>query len=339
MSLNRKSFLKNVSIGSLALVPGINYAKKGSAVHPHIKPAMLRPGDTIGMISPAGSLGDAQKYNTVVKNIEHLGFNVRVGRHAKDTFGYFAGTDKNRATDFNTMFANDEIDAILPFRGGWGSNRILDLIDFDLIKSNPKPLIGFSDITSLLMAIYAKTGLITFHGPVGKSEWTEFTRSYFRQSLMQNELFSMPSDDQIGDVTTIQPGRASGILMGGNLTVLTSMLGSDYLPSWQNGLLFLEDVGEDIYRIDRMLTQLKLNGVFDQINGLIFGKCTNCEISNGAHFTLEQILNHHLKEYEFPTFSGARIGHIKDMLTVPVGVHAKLDADKGLITLTESPVK
>ena len=339
MPFNRKDFLKTLGlgIGSSALgynsVPALNF-------HPRIIPKTLRKGDTIGMISPASSLDNKERYSEVKQTIEDLGFSVVIGEHAKDHFGYFAGTDKARAADLNAMFADTTIDAILPFRGGWGSNRILEFINFDLIRENPKPLIGYSDITSLLLAIYAKTGLITYHGPVGKSSWTDFTKRYARQALMEAQPFAMRNktvEKENEAITTVYPGTASGVLLGGNLTVLTSMIGSGYLPDWNNSILFLEDVGEDVYRIDRMLTQLKLNGVFDKINGFIFGKCTDCEESEGYHFTLEQIIEDHIKQYKIPAYAGANIGHIDNMFTLPIGIQAKINASNEFIELLESP--
>lgn len=304
---------------------------------------MLNPGDTIGLVSPASSLAEDEQYQEVATKIEELGFNTKIGPHAKDHYGYFAGTDKERAADLNTMFADPSIDAIIPFRGGWGSNRILEHLDYGVIKENPKALIGYSDITALLLAIYEKTGLIGFHGPVASSSWTDFTWNYFEKAVMQPTPFIMRNKARLSSspntITTINQGQASGILLGGNLTVLTALLGSNYTPDWEDSILFLEDVGEDIYRIDRMLTQLRLNGVFDKINGLVFGKCTGCEVSGGYHFTLEQILKDHIKEFKIPAYVGANIGHIDDMFTIPVGIQAQINANRGIITLLESPVQ
>lgn len=334
MSQSRKDFIKRLGIGFTA-ISGFNFIGEPE-LHPRIKPKMLKRGDTIGMISPASNLSEEKKYAQVISQIKNLGFKVKVGSHIKDHYGYLAGKDEDRAADLNAMFADPDVDAVLPFRGGWGSNRILSLIDYKIIKENPKPLIGFSDITSLLLAIYAKTGLITFHGPVGKSEWTTFTRAHFEKVLMQNKSLSI--SDNNDTINTITEGEASGVLLGGNLSVLTSMLGSKYLPDWQGSILFLEDIGEDIYRVDRMITQLKLNGILDKIYGFIFGKCTSCEVSSGFHFTLEQMLKDHIKRLEIPAFIGANIGHIDDMLTLPIGIRAKMNAVNGSISLAESPV-
>lgn len=334
MKIDRKQFIKTLGAGTLTATVGskLSIAKN----HQAIIPPVLQRGDTIGMISPASSLPEYLSYQQIVQKIEQLGFKVKVGQHAKDQYGYFAGTDKNRAEDLNTMFADTEVDAIIPFRGGWGCNRILEYIDFDGIAENPKPLIGFSDITSLLLSIYAKTGLVTYHGPVGKSAWTDYTTAHFRKTLMQPDPFTMKNT--LGDIQTITGGKASGKLLGGNLTVMTAMFGSEFLPEWEGSILFVEEVGEEIYRVDRMLTQLRLAGVFDKINGFIFGKCVGCEAEEGPHFTLKEIINQHLAEFNIPTYIGANIGHIDDMITVPVGLNAEIDANKGSIRLLESPV-
>lgn len=338
MSFSRKQFLKTAALGlGASSVPKLTTGLFPQC-HPIIKPAQLRKGDVLGLISPASSLSSDERYEEVAENIKAMGFNVKIGIHAKDDYGYLAGTDVARAEDLNTMFLDPDIDAILPFRGGWGAGRILEYIDYEVIRNNPKPLIGFSDITSLLLAIYAKTGLVTFHGPVGKSEWTSFTQSYFQKALMQPKPFAVQNKEE-SKITVIREGVAEGTLLGGNLTVLTSILGSGYLPDWNQSILFLEDVGEDIYRIDRMLTQLRLNGIFDQINGLIFGKCSNCSVREGNHFTLEQVLNQHIQDYDFPVTSGVEIGHVEDMFTLPIGIPARMNTSDAAVYVLEAPVK
>lgn len=338
MFFSRKQFLKTLTLGlGMSSVPKITsgFFPKW---HPIIKPAQLRKGDVLGLISPASSLSSEEQYEEVAENIKAMGFNVKIGTHAKDDYGYLAGTDAARAEDLNTMFSDPDINAVLPFRGGWGAGRILEYIDYEVIHNNPKPLIGFSDITSLLLAIYAKTGLVTFHGPVGKSEWTSFTQSYFQKALMQTKPYAVQNKEE-SKISVIREGVAEGTLLGGNLTVLTSILGSGYVPDWNQSILFLEDVGEDIYRIDRMLTQLRLNGIFDQINGLIFGKCSNCSVREGNHFTLEQVLNQHVQDYNFPVISGVEIGHVEDMFTLPIGIPARMNTGDAAVYVLEAPVK
>ena len=340
--MDRKKFLG--LMGGSGMASLLSTSKFTSQSKEPLKPAPLRSNDTIGLVSPASIVGDDKKYDEVVTRIKQLGFKVKEGPHARDKFGYFAGTDEQRAQDLNAMFADPEVDAIMPFRGGWGANRILEFLDYELIAQNPKILVGYSDITSLLLAIYAKTGLITFHGPVAKSIWTYFTREEFQKALsnVQMHTLARPTGDeykQYGSLTTITPGKASGRIVGGNLTVLTAMIGSEYLPDWNNKILFLEDVGEDVYRIDRMLTQLKLSGVLDQISGFIFGQCTGCDYDESQGFTLDEILNQHIKPLGIPAYSGALIGHIDDMLTLPVGLSVDINADEGSISFKESALQ
>lgn len=337
MNWNRKDFIKTLGLGSVAgfISAGSNVSVKKKSL---VKPKRLKNGDTIGLISPGSILPEEGRYDEIIETISQLGFKVVEGSNARNKYGNLAGEDQARAADLNRMFRDSSIDAIIPFRGGWGSNRMLDLIDFEIIKENPKPLIGFSDITSLLLAIYAKTGLVTFHGPVGKSEWNDFTTKHFKQVLMNDRIPILKNKDNAGiSVQTITPGVARGKLIGGNLTVLTSMLGSDYLPDWQGAILFLEDIGEDVYRIDRMLTQLKLNGILKQISGFIFGRCTNCEPGNKYSLSLEQVLQDHIQVLGVPSFYGSMIGHIDSMFTLPIGITSEINAESGSIKLLEVP--
>jgi muramoyltetrapeptide carboxypeptidase len=339
MGWSRKTFLKTLGLGGVSGLLNINpepYRVNNSL----IKPQRLVPGDTIGLISPGSILPEPGLYDEIIQTISDLGFHVEVGANARKSYGNLAGTDAARADDLNQMFSNPDIDAVMPFRGGWGSNRILDLIDFDTIRKNPKALIGFSDITSLLISIYAKTGLVTFHGPVGKSVWNDFTFSSFKEILMSNRKAMLENKTDSGiDFSVITPGVAEGKLIGGNLTVLTSMLGSDYLPDWQGAILFVEDVGEEIYRIDRMLTQLKLNGILNKISGFIFGTCVNCEKGNKNSLSLEQVLKDHIQVLGVPSYYGSMIGHIDNMFTLPIGISAKMNSEKGSIKLLEVPTK
>lgn len=337
--MDRKWFLKLMGMGSLGSIASrrsaiVNYPRNT------IKPKRLEKGDTIGLVSPASRLPQKKQYDQIIQQVKDLGYKVKVGKNARERYGYLAGRDKQRAEDLNSMFADEEVDAIMPFRGGWGCNRILPLLDYDLIRKNPKILVGFSDITSLLNALYTKTGLVTFHGPVGKVEWTNYTTRQFRKSLGYQKSYTLdiPSTDLCADcssLSVITPGTAHGRLLGGNLSVLTAMMGSEYLPEWEGNILFLEDVGEDVYRIDRMLTQLKLNGVFDQISGFVFGQCAACKRSNSYSLTLKQVFEDHLKPAGIPAFSGAMFGHIDKMITLPVGIPAKINAQTGSITITQ----
>jgi muramoyltetrapeptide carboxypeptidase len=225
-------------------------------------------------------------------------------------------------------------------KGGWGCARILEKLDYNLIQKNPKVLIGFSDITALLVAIRAKTGLITFHGPVGNSGWNDFTRNVFTNVTMTPKVFTFPANP-FGEEKTIvlNGGKASGELAGGNLTVLSGLIGSSFLPDWKNKILFLEEAKEEPYSIDRMLTQLKLAGVLNSISGFIFGKCARCEAEEPHKaFTFQEVLEQHIKPLGIPAFYGAMIGHIENKLTVPVGIKATMNAEKGTLILDENAV-
>ncbi len=342
----RRTFLTQLSIA--AALTQLPQQVLGTATsNTIIKPRRIKPGDTIGLINPAGATFNAEDIQVVKETLAALGLKTKLGKHALDRYGYLGGTDEARAEDVNTMFADNEVNAILSIRGGWGCNRILPLLDYNLIKKNPKALIGYSDITSLLVAIYARTGLVTFHGPVGTSTWNQFSLNYFRKILFEGEAVKMENPKTTGDnlaqtkdrVETITGGKTKGRLVGGNLTVLTAMLGSEYLPSWKNVILFVEDDNEQIYRVDRMLTQLKLAGVLQQLSGFIFGKCTKCEPGEGyGSLTLEEVLNDHIKPLGIPAWYGAMIGHVENKFTMPVGVEAEINADAGTIRLLESAV-
>jgi muramoyltetrapeptide carboxypeptidase len=225
-------------------------------------------------------------------------------------------------------------------KGGWGCARLLDKLDYELIKNNPKVLIGFSDITTLLNVIYAKTGLVTFHGPVGNSGWNDFTTGVFKSVIMQGEQTDMPLSSKPEDAMTVfNKGKASGELIGGNLSVLSGLLGSGYLPDWKGKILFLEEVKEEPYRIDKMFTQLKLNGVLDNIAGLVLGKFSKCEAEEPLKaFTFMEVLEQHIKPLGIPAFYGAAFGHTENKITLPVGIRVSMDAEKGTIKLMESAV-
>ncbi len=322
--------------------------ESGEKTREVIKPGRLRPGDTVVLVNPAGATFDRVDADIASEHLEALGLRVRRAPHLFDRRGYLAGSDADRAADVNQQFADTSVAGLVALRGGWGCARILGLLDYSTIRSHPKVVLGFSDITALHMAIHSQTGLVTFHGPVGTSNWTAFTAGNVRRVVLEGQapVFTNPSpaggepDRSRHPVRTIRPGRARGALLGGNLTVLSALMGSRYLPSWEGAILFLEDVGEEIYRVDRMLTHLKLAGVLDQIDGLVFGHCTDCTAGTGLDsLTLDEVLDDHLLPLKIPAWRGAMIGHIDDQLTLPQGVQAEIDADAGTIRLLEPAVR
>ncbi len=344
---DRRRFLQAALAGALA-VAGTPRLGAAPAARRLLKPRRLKEGATVGLVSPASASWLGEEIDVLRETVLALGLKPRLAPHALDRYGYLAGRDADRAADLNAMFADDSVDAILCVRGGWGSNRLLQRLDYGMIAAHPKILIGYSDITALLNAIHARTGLVTFHGPVGVSSWGRFSLEAFRRLLFQGEAGTLepprlPTDALVQTrdrIRTLTPGVATGRLVGGNLTVLAAMLGSEYLPDWSGSILFLEDTRENIYRIDRMLTQLKLAGVLDRISGFVFGKCTQCTPGDGyGSLTLEEVLADHVLPLKIPAWHGAMIGHIEQQFTLPIGVPARIDAERGTITLLEAAVQ
>lgn len=336
MSFSRKDFLRLTSLAPLAAIPVSGITKTVFSAKAITKPKPLKKGDTLGLIAPGSPIYSSSEFERMLDDLKALGFKLKLGKHVRDRHGYLAGKDRDRAADVMRSFVDPEIDGVICIRGGWGCNRILPLLDFDVIRNHPKFFMGFSDITSLHMAIQKITGLVTFHGPVGKSLWTPFTLNSFRKVSMQGEKHSyrVPEDSS---AFTIRPGKTTGKLLGGNLSVLTAMVGSDYLPDFTGAVLFLEDVGESVYRIDRMLTQLKLAGILDQLNGFIFGKCTDCEAGENS-LSLKQVFSDHIEPLGIPAYYGAMISHEDDNVTIPIGVVAEMDAETREFKLLDSGV-
>lgn len=317
---------------------------------PTLRPRRLSPGDTVGIVAPASATFQSVDVTIARESLEGLGLKVKIGEHVLARHGYLSGTDKERAADINRFFKDDGIRAVLPIRGGWGSSRVLPHLDFDEIRRNPKVVLGYSDITALHLAIHAKTGLVTFHGPNGMGRWDTWSIEYLKRVLFNAEAVTFENPQALSDrnalaqtenrVQTITPGTASGRLIGGNLTVMTTILGSPYVPSADGAILFLEDVGEDLYRIDRMFTQLKLAGILDRIRGFVFGTCAECGPGEGfASLTLEEIFADHIKPLRIPAWFGAMIGHQTPQWTLPVGADVQIDAAAGTIRLTAPAVQ
>lgn len=345
--MNRRLFLSSLAAAALAGTPSSTAAQP--PIRP-VRPKRLSAGETVALVAPASATFQGVDLDIARESLEALGLKVKVGRHVLARHGYLAGADKDRAADINGFFADREVRAVLPIRGGWGSARVLPYLDFEAIRRNPKIVLGFSDITALLLSIHAKTGLVTFHGPNGMGRWDAWSVDHVRRLLFNGEAVTLENPRSMSDrnslvqtenrVRTIHPGTARGRLLGGNLTVLTATLGSPYVPAWDGAILFLEDVGEDLYRIDRMFTQLKLAGVLEKIRGFVFGTCAECGPGEGfASLTLEEILADHIKPLAVPAWFGAMIGHQMQQWTLPVGAEVQIDSSKGTITLQSSAVE
>lgn len=338
---------RNFALLSLAAA-AVSVGPRTSAIAPRtpIRPKRLAEGDTLGLVSPASAAFEDDNIVMAKELLEALGFKVVIGEHAFDRHGYFAGTDRDRAADLNRMFADDRIAGIFCYTGGWGSARILPLLDYDLIRRKPKVLIGYSDVTALLNAIHQRTGLITFHGPVASSTFEPYTLENFRKVVMTAEaagVLPLPPKkpdalvDRTNRVLRLAPGKATGRLAGGNLTILSTLMGTPYEIDTNGAIVFLEDTHEDLYRIDRMLTQLALAGKFDRAAGVVFGRCTDCGY-RGPTFSLEEILRDRFGSMKIPALSGLPIGHIETKMTIPVGATATLDADAGTLAIVEPAV-
>ncbi|MEX2573865.1 MAG: LD-carboxypeptidase [Balneolaceae bacterium] len=336
----RKDFLRTT--GSVLAAGLLSGGKK--LVSPEkksvVKPVRLKPGDTVGFIAPASIIYDKKEFRRMENIMNSMELEVVFGEHVQSRYGYFSGTDEERAADINRFFQDPDIDGIMAVRGGWGSNRLLPFVNYEAIRENPKFFCGFSDITSLHLSIHARTGLVTFHGPNGISDWSLFTRNHFRKAAFGRDRDFKLVNPVIEEdmVKTIIPGKASGRMIGGNLTLVSSLAGSGYLPEMKGAILFLEDVEEDVYRVDRMLSQLHLCGILSEINGFVFGRCTNCQKRSSDSFTLYQVLKHYLDPLGIPSFYGSMISHEPNIFTIPVGIPAEIDAEKGSIHLLESPV-
>lgn len=346
-NVTRRRLLQGIGALSAA-VPAIAGPLRAEA-DSSIRPPRLRIGDTVGIISPAGATFRPEDADIVADAIEGLGLVPKLAPHVLARYGYLAGDDRDRAADINRFFADPSIRALIPIRGDWGSARVLPHLDYDLIRQNPKIIVGFSDITALLLGITAQTGLVTFHGPNGLTAWRRdqsdpFQRLLFAGEPLTFENLRAPEDaDRLMQVKfrthTITPGTARGRLYGGNLSVISGIVGSPYCPDMTGAILFLEDVGEPIYRIDRMMTQLKLAGILDQLAGFVFGQCTNCGPSRGyGALTLEEVLADHIAPLRIPAWSNAAIGHVEPIVTLPMGLEVVMDAEAGRLSSLASAV-
>jgi len=336
--MKRRKFILN-SAGALAGAYALSSFNLKDDINSIIPKGLIK-GDVIGITGPAGSIWNKAHITKIEKILNDLGFKTRLGKTLYEQDGFLAGNDQMRAEELMDMFQDHSIKAILTMRGGWGCARILDLLDYNVIAKHPKVVMGFSDITSLVNAIYTKTGLVTFHGPCGYSSWGEFTTNEVIKSVVVGAPYKMinPSDN-LEDLKVWSEGTAQGKLIGGNLTVVVSMVGTDFEPNWNNKILFLEEIKEEPYRVDRMLWQMKQAGVFNKIAGLVLGsfrKCTPEEPEKS--FTLDEIFEQHFSKAKFPVYQGASFGHIAPKFTLPIGVMAEMNTADFTITTLEKSV-
>jgi muramoyltetrapeptide carboxypeptidase len=308
------------------------------------KPKKLMKGDLIGLISPASSPDDLSLIESGVRYIEGLGYHTILGKNVGKIRGYLAGTDNERAEDIHQMFSDKKVKAVFCLRGGYGAFRLLDKIDYKIIRNNPKIFVGFSEITALQMAFLQKANLITFAGPMVipnfSKEVSSYTEENFWRMITSNKKPGRIKFPKLNRLSFISPNEAAGIMVGGNLAVFTSLLGTRYFPGLKNKILFLEDISEPPYKIDRMFNQLRLNNAFKKVKGIILGRFEDCkEIDEKKKtLTLEEVCSDYLGSIKIPAIHSFPHGHIKDMVTLPIGIRIRLNAAKGYLEFLESVV-
>jgi muramoyltetrapeptide carboxypeptidase len=350
ISMNRRKVLQTTIAAALiagtGLLPAANaVAARSGKIQ---KPRRLAQGDTIGLVAPASSTLEDEGIRISIDLIRSLGFKVKEGAHIFDRQQYLAGEDRARADDVNRMFADDEVDAIFCLRGGYGTPRILPYLDYDLIRNNPKIVLGMSDITGILTGIHTKTGLVGYHGPNASGSFSDYSLSEFKKVLTHPTPTTLigaapPFEsgegrvDEKNRLTYITGGTAKGRLIGGNLTLISVLMGTEFEPDFRDRIVFLEDVHEAPYRIDRMLTQLRLAGKFQEAAGIAFGKFTDTD-TDGNTFSLEEVLRDRTADLGIPVVRGFMIGHVRDQTVVPIGIEAELNGDAGTLRLLEPAV-
>ena len=309
-----------------------------------IKPKPLRRGNTIGLVGISGALHESEtRFEKMLEAIDALGYKVIVADSCREEYGYLSGTDASRAKGLNQMFRDDRVDAVVCMRGGYGVTRILDRVDFDVIRANPKLLLGYSDITALHTAIHEKVGMVTIHGPMPDRAWMEFD-DFSRRSMLR----ALTSTEPLGTLYNpegtapkcVVPGRCEGRLVGGNLSLIAALCGTPYQLNPEGKVLLLEDVGEYVYRLDSMLTQLRLAGMFERCAGVVLGGFTNCtEEYERYALHLENVIRDIIVPAGKPVLANLSIGHTPVKITVPLGVNCAVDAEAGTLTITEAALE
>ncbi|HEY1435811.1 MAG TPA: LD-carboxypeptidase, partial [Thermoanaerobaculia bacterium] len=309
------------------------------------KPRVLKAGDTVGLIAPASYIFDLWEIEEVAPRLAALGLKVKLGANVRARRGYLAGTEEQRLSDLHAAFADPEVAGVFCLGGGYGTERLLDRIDYALIRRNPKVFVGYSDITALHLAFGKFSRLVTFHGPVAMSALPGWTLEGFRKALFGTAPIGVvanpPESDPLAPEFprhTVSPGRARGPTVGGNLTLVSTTMGTPWEIETKGRILLLEDTGEAPYRIDRMLVQLALAGKLADAAGVVFGTCTDCAPSNSSfaiNLSMSELLDDLLGGLGKPVMTGLVFGHTREKATIPLGVEAELDATAKTFTILE----
>jgi muramoyltetrapeptide carboxypeptidase len=352
---SRRQFLQMASGGlAIALATDLTPRAIGSppSAQSVLKPPVLRPGDTVGMVAPASNVYEPEDLQIAKETMEQYGFKVVLGRNIMAQNGYLAGSDAERAADLNEMFRRPDVRGIVTFSGGYGCSRVLPLLDYAQIRRSPKVVVGHSDITALLIGLNRKTGLVTFHGSSGLTGVGDYAREHFRRAIMSASTLGQiaePPPAPAGTVErnnrliTLVPGRATGPLVGGNLTLVTNLIGTPYEPDTRGKILFLEEIDEEPYRVDRMLTQLWLAGKLQEAAGIALGHFVDCypkdyKASFPQTISLENVLRDRFLPLGKPTLYNLMFGHIRENAVLPLGTTATLDATAKTLVVNESAV-
>lgn len=337
--MQRRHFLiKNASLLSAAILSTSATTKRKPK---KVKPNRLKEGDTVAFISP-GSFLDDEGLEKATQNVEGLGCKVLLSKNIRAHRGFLAGTDQQRLDDLHWAFSDKQVDAVWCARGGYGCSRLLPHIDYGLIKKNPKILIGYSDVTALLNAISQETGLVTFHGPVAASDFTDFTKMHLQEVFFagkENHIIAQPAiSEELTDSLSLYPKKVKGSLAGGNLSLLAAMAGTSYAVDFHNKIAFIEDIGEKPYRIDRMLTQLRQACNLEKACAVALGDFTDCDADAPESLTLKETLIDRLDFKNVPVGYRFPFGHTSDQGTLPIGSEVELDVERMEICLLESAV-
>jgi muramoyltetrapeptide carboxypeptidase len=358
---SRRAFLEEVSFATLiagfpapAQAALTRYAEKPPEP---LFPMALQPGMTVALVAPASPALDPDTNDIAVEVVASLGFKPKLSAHARAKTNYLAGSDADRAADLNAAFADPSVDAVWCLRGGYGSPRILPFLDYETIRKNPKPFIGYSDITAPLNSINRLTGLVTFHGPLAEGTQTDYTLAAFKKVLYEASpagRIAGPPPFEPGETKVdrenrlyrMAPGKAKGRLVGGNISVFSTLIGTPFEPELKGRILFLEEVGEDPYRIDRWLTQFVLTGKLAGLSGIALGKLHDCRpgdykpsFAGYGSSTWQEVCADRLGGLGIPVLGGLGFGHVSNKATLPLGVMAELDVAEGSLTLLEAAVR
>lgn len=309
-----------------------------------IKAKKLQKGDVIGIISPSSTVDDSSKIDKGVNYLERMGYRVEVGNNVGKFNGYLAGTDKERIDDLHSMFSDKNIKAVFCVRGGYGAARLLDKIDYKLIRTHPKIFVGYSDISALHLAIYYKSGLITFAGPMLAVDFYEevsrFTEEMFWKLITSSKKFGRIDNPDNENILSLNSGTANGRIVGGNLSVISGMIRTEYFPDLKDKVLLIEEMGESPYKIDRMLNQMRLSKMFQGIKGVVIGSFRDCQESDPTKktLTLGEVITDYLAPLKKPVIYNFRHGHLRDNITVPIGATVRINASRKYIEISESVV-